>query len=65
MEIMDIHSACWLAIAVISFIAGLFLDEEMRKEFRSVRFCACMIFTLIALYWAIMWIAREWVTWCL
>lgn len=61
---MDMQSVAWLIIAVISFIAAISVDAELRKEM-TIRNIAGMIFSLVALYWAIMWICKEWITWCL
>ena len=62
---MNIHSVCWLIIAVISFILALATDAELRAEMKNIRNVAGMIISLVALYYSIMWITSEWLTWCL
>jgi hypothetical protein len=61
---MDIHSVCWLIIAVTVFILGLFFDKELREEMNA-RNVSIMLFTIVAIYFAILWIAEEWQRWCL
>jgi len=61
---MDIQSIIWLSIAVISFIAAISVDSELRKEM-TIRNIAGMIFSLVVVYFAIMYVAKEWITWCL
>ena len=61
---MDMQSVAWLIIAVISFIFAL-SDAELRKELKDVKFSVCMICMMIALYYSIMYVAKEWITWCL
>ncbi len=62
---IQIQSICWFVLGVILFIIALVTDEELRKEFKDIRYASAMIFTVIALYGAIMWIAKQWVMWCL
>ena len=61
---MDIQSICWLTLTVVLFVIAIVTDEELRKEL-NIRTVSGMVFTLIALYWAIMWICNEWLTWCM
>ena len=55
----------WLIIAAICFVLALATDEELRKEFKDIRYASAMICMMIALYYSIMYVAKEWITWCL
>ena len=65
MEIMDIHSVCWIVLAAIIFIIALTEDAELRAEMKNIRTASTFIAMVIALYSAIMWIAKEWSMWCM
>ena len=58
-------SIFWFVLAVICFGIALIEDKELREEFKDIRYALCMLFTVIALYYSVMWIAKEWIVWCL
>ena len=58
-------SIFWLITALVLFIIALILDEELRAEMKDIRTASAAVFTMIALYYSIMWICNEWLTWCL
>ena len=47
------------------FVIAIVTDEELRAEMKDIRTVSSAIIIMIALYFAIMWIANEWVIWCL
>ena len=61
--IMD--SIFWLITALVLFIIALILDEELRAEMKDIRTASAAVFIMIALYYSIMWIVKEWLQWCL
>jgi len=58
-------SICWLIAGIVLFVIAIVTDKELRDEFKDIRYCVCMITVVIALYGAIMWIAKMWLQWCL
>ena len=65
MDIMNIQSIGWLVLTIVLFVIAIVTDEELRNEMKSARVVAGMLFTMIALYYSIMWICNEWLTWCM
>ena len=58
-------SIFWFVLAVICFGIALIEDKELREEFKDIRYASAMICMMIALYYSIMYVAKEWITWCL
>ena len=60
-----IMEICWLITALVLFIIALTEDAELRAEMKNIRTASTFIAMVIALYSAIMWIAKEWSMWCM
>ena len=58
-------SIFWLITALVLFIIALILDEELRAEMKDIRTASAAVFIMIALYYSIMWVTKEWIMWCL
>ena len=61
----NMDSIFWLITALVLFIIALILDEELRAEMKDIRTASAAVFIMIALYYSIMWVTKEWIMWCL